>query len=321
MNTLNARLGDILKNNRVTDDDVLAVRREVYGDGVITPVEADFIFRINELGDKPQSWSELFVEAITSFLVHQTMPHGYINQANAAWLMARIDHDGIVETQTEIELLLRVLEKSRNATDSLEKYALEQVKQAVVYGRGALANGRELKPGHIGEAEVEMLRRVLYACASEGGIGISKLEAEALFDLSDMLGDEGHHESWQTLFVGAIANHLMMLAAWEEPDMAEALRREKWLESRGRGFVVPSFKGFGEAFKSMFSSETGLEFSNQNQSATTYAERVDEIEAVWLIDRLNRDGKLSANEKVLLRFLRDESPDIHAALIPYIKAA
>ncbi|MCF6219685.1 MAG: hypothetical protein L3J65_01100 [Robiginitomaculum sp.] len=313
-------LEKILAASHLDDGDVLNVRRTVFEDGHITVQEADMLFQINHLPGKPDTWFDLFLEGITHFLVRQTMPHGYINQANAAWLMARIDHDGVVETRTELELLMYVMKIANNVTDELEIYALNQVKIAVLEGRGFLAQGRQLQPGVIGEAEVDILRRVLYACSSEGGVGISKAEAEALFDINDAVVDADNSDSWQRLFVGAIANHLMMLAAWEEPDMAETLRRERWLEQKGQGFVVPSFKGFGDAVKSLFSNPE-YEYSHTNKAGIADAERVTQSEAYWLVERLNRNSSLDANEKALLKFLREESPEIHESLMPYVNAA
>lgn len=318
--TLRQLMETILNTGSLSDADVLNVRRAVFEDGHISIQEADMLFQINDMANKPDTWFDLFLEGVTHFLVRQTMPHGYINQANAAWLMARIDHDGVVETKTEFELLLYVMKIANNVTDALENYALSQVKIAVLEGRGYLANGRQLQLGVMGEAEVEVLRRVLYACSSEGGIGISRAEAEALFDINDAVVDTDNADSWQTLFVGAIANHLMMLAAWEEPDMQEALRRERWLEQKGTGFVVPSLKGFGGALKSLF-SEPEFRCSHTNQAGLAEAERITEHEAYWLIERLNRDGRLDENEKALLRFLRDESPEIHDSLAPYLNVA
>jgi len=318
--TLREILEKILGAGRFNDADVLAVRRLVFDDGHISVQEADMLFQINNLFGKPDSWFDLFVEGVTHFLVRQTMPHGYINQANAVWLMARIDHDGVVETRSELELLLYVMKIANNVTDELEIYALEQVKKSVLEGRGYLARGHQLQPGIIGEAEVDILRRVLYACSSEGGVGISTREAEALFDLNDAASGAQNHESWQFLFVRAIANHLMMLAAWNEPDMTESLRRENWLESRGPGFVMPDFSGLGAAVKSLFAKQ-GYEYTHTNSTGIASAERVTEMEAHWLIQRLNKDGKLDKNEKALLRFLREESPETHESLMPYIEAA
>lgn len=318
--TLRELLDKILGAGHFTDEDVLSVRRAVFDDGHITVQEADMLFQINNLFDKPDTWFDLFLEGVTHFLVRQTMPHGYINQANAAWLMARIDHDGVVETHTELELLLHVMKIANNVTDELEMYALEQVKKSALEGRGYLARGRQLQPGVIGEAEVNILRRVLYACSSEGGVGISMREAEALFDINDAIAGAENHESWQRLFVGGIANHIMMLAAWNEPDMQETLRRENWLEERGAGFIIPSMSGLGAAIKALFVSEP-YEYSHTNTANINSAERVTASEAHWLIDRLNRDGHLDTNEKALLRFLKDESPEIHESLVPYIEAA
>ena len=301
--------------------DVLTLRQTIWADGAVSHEEADTLFEINHLGHKPKVWPDLFIDAITNFLVHQTMPHGYVNQANAAWLMARIDHDGVVETHTELELLLNVMKHAHNVTDELEAYALAQVRHAVLKGTGYLGRGHPLEPGVIGEAEVSVLKRVLYSCSSEGGIGISKQEAEALFDLNDACVNRVNHESWTRLFVGAIANHLMMVAAWDEPDMQEALRREHWLEERGKGFVMPSFKNLSSAFKGLFSAPQTAGFTNMDKANVAAAERVTAHEASWLIERLNRDGVLHKNEKALLSFLKAESPELHDSLRPYLRAS
>ena len=113
----------------------------------------------------------------------------------------------------------------------------------------------------------------------------------------------------------------MMVAAWNEPDAQEALRRENWLNERGAGFVVPSFNGLGSAFKSMFVKDKHPEFTHTNTAEIGKAEKITVTEASWLVDRLNRDGHLSANEKALLQFLAEESPDLHESLIPYVNAA
>jgi len=322
---LQSLMTQIRSNARLDEADVVAMRREVFADNHIAIDEADTLFEINNLSGKPESWTQLFIHTITTFLVRQTMPHGYVNQANAAWLMARIDHDGVVETHTELELLLNVMERADRVTEELEMYALAQVKQAVLHGTGFLGRGHPLQPGAIGEEEVKVLRRVLYATSGEGGSGIGRSEAEALFDLNDAVDDADNHESWTRLFVGGIANHLMMVAAWRAPDAAEALRREKWLEQPSPGFLRGAIGTFGsmEKLRGAFTSpsiNSQASYSHTNTAHLLEAERITDGEASWLIERLNRDGKLCDNERALLHFLKEESPEVHDSLMPFIQA-
>ena len=50
-------------------------------------------------------------------------------------------------------------------------------------------------------------------------------------------------------------------------------------------------------------------------------ETIDEEEARWLIGRVKRDGVLHENERALLAFIRNTSPNIHASLEPLLKEA
>jgi hypothetical protein len=320
-----SKLSDLLSlvliQETFTDAHVADFRRLFFNDGTISIQEADQLFEINNLKDKTENWNELFTEAITAFLVYQTMPIGYINQANAVWLMTRISSDGVVESRTELELLLKVMKVAKNVAPELEQFALKQVEHAVIDGSGVLSQDRTLEPGVIGEAEVDLIRRVIYACSSEGGISITKMEAEVLCDLNDATADVDNHESWQKLYVGALANHLMVVAAWEEPDLQEAVRSQKWLEAPVGGIFKPSFSGLLKRGLSIFTSEENAQFSHMDAKAVASAERVTEREASWLIERLNRDGVLNANEIALLKFLEEECPNIHSSLVPMIKAA
>ena len=84
---------------------------------------------------------------ITDYLVEQAPPQGYLTAENAQWLIERIGQDGRVDSKTELELLVNVLDKARWAPQSLVRFALEQVKDAVVSGTGPLRSGKKLEPG------------------------------------------------------------------------------------------------------------------------------------------------------------------------------
>lgn len=318
---LEAQLSNILEAGSLSIEDIRDMRWNMFGDAHISFTEADMLFEINDkIEDKPTLWGDLFVEAITHLLVRQSMPHGYIDQAGAVWLISRIDHDGVLETESEMELLLNIMRRADNITDDLEMYALRQVWSAVVDGRGYLSKGRKLEPGVMGQAEVELLREVLYSASSEGGIGISKREAEMIFALNDALGPDGHHESWQWLFTRAITAHLMMLTAPEEPSLDVKLAQDNWLQA-DVGSFMPNPNRFAEGLKLLFSKEKRPTSFNQCLTSTISAEKINMTEAMWLIERLNKDGELDTNERALLDYLKVECGDVHELLTPYLKAA
>lgn len=317
---LGALLSRIEADGVVTADEIIEMRRCIWNDNMLTVIEADALFRINDnCQNKPVEWSDFFITGMTDFLVRQTMPRGYIDEANAAWLMQRISHDGVCETYTEMALLMNVLKHAESVTPRLEHFALEQVKQSVLHSKGILARSGSLTPGAMGEAEVEIIKGILYACGSAGGNWITRDEAELLFDLSDATANANNHASWQDLFVAAIANHLMMLGNTDKVDMSEALRREKWLAETNKGISW----NIGNAFKAWLGKTEApkMTYSILDDAGAAQAERITESEAQWLINRLNRDGKLSDDETALLKFLKEDCPDIHESLQPLLSSA
>ena len=102
-------VGDILARARATGnvsaEDTLEATRAVYGnDGTIDPREIEGLFAIDEVAANavPQ-WRALLVEAGTDFIVRQQKPFGYIDEANADWLIARVGKDGLIKTASELE--------------------------------------------------------------------------------------------------------------------------------------------------------------------------------------------------------------------------
>jgi hypothetical protein len=320
------------QSGRISEQDVRHLRREVFRDGLVSHAEADAIFDLDTVaGQKCPDWYEFFVEALTDFTVNQAEPRGYVSLANAEWLIERVSHDGHVDTLSELELLIDVLSKAKSSPETLVRYTLGEIGRAVVDGEGPLAHGRQLKKGVIDEAEVELIREVLYAFGGEAGISISRAEAEMLFDLNDKTIEAENHPAWRELFVKAIANYLMAAASYQAPSRTAALAREEWLEDTTvdvAGALKGVFGGFGGAFtKSFFSDVTSAheqmekawaERNHRVASAEAQAEMIVDGEADWLIDRLDRDGLVHDNEKALLRFIRDESPNIHPKLKPWL---
>ncbi|QKV17771.1 hypothetical protein [Oricola thermophila] len=317
----------LIDKGHVTDEDVLNLRREVYRNGVVNREEASGLFAFDQHATKkPDSWREFFVEAIADYIVVQEAPRGYISEANAEWLIENISKDGVVDHRTELELLIKSMELANSVPPKLAAFALQQVANAVLEGKGVIARDRELKPGVIGETEVELLRRILYASGSDGSVAVTRNEAEVLFDLNDRTSEAENHPSWSELFIKAIACSVMAASGYEVPDREEALRREEWLNDTSvnlGGFFSRMFSGSLSAHMDAVRAETGSEAYYARRNAQMAgnirsAEKVDKSEAAWLAERIGRDGKLHENEKELLAFLKKESPEIHPILQPLL---
>jgi hypothetical protein len=317
----------MISRNAVDDSDVLYLRREVYGDGIVSRQEADGLFALDRaIKDTPESWLHFFVEAVSDYLVEREEPRGYISEANAEWLVSSISTDGQVDTRSELELLVKAIEKADSVPASLAAFALKQVSLAVVDGRGVLARGRMLQRGIIGETEVELLRRILYAAGGAGNIAITREEAEVLFAINDRTIEANNHPAWSELFTKAIACSLMAVSGYAAPSREEALRREEWLNDTSvnlGGFFSRIFSGGLGAYADALRQKSGSESYYAGRNAETganraSAERVESAEAEWLAERIGRDGVLHKNELQLLAFLKAESPDIHPALKPLL---
>ena len=310
----------ITARNKITADDVLMLRKSVFKDGVVSLKEADSLFAIDSsVFRKCVEWDEFFVEAMSDFVIRQVEPQGYIAEDRARWLIAAISRDGRVATRTELELLVTVVEKAKSTPASLSAYAMRQVADAVIDGEGPLAKGRLLERGVIGEAEVDLLRRVLYGFGGGANMGISKEEAEILFILNDRTIEALNHESWTDLFVKAVANFMLCASGYEVPTREEALRQEMWMNNTDidlKGFFKRMVDGSISNILKTYIDTTKVQASyNRRSEERLERERNMQVEkrasARWLAERIGQDGFIHQNEKALLEFLRENSVEVH----------
>lgn len=319
----------MLADGCIKNVDVIRLRAAMYDDGILSPQEAETLFRLNDrCRVQDPAWPSFFVEAITDFIVKETPPEGYVTAANAAWLIAAISKDGRVDTKTELDLLINVLDRARWSPASLVRFALDQVKEAVVHGTGPLRDGCNLEPGSISEPEVELVRRILYAFGGDGGVAVTRAEAEVLFDINDAVGAKPN-AAWTDLFAKAIANVVMGSSGYAVPSREEALQRDEWLDRRGdlglagmAGDVTcHSLSSIWSLFTEQSSEERALARLERQRIEIITSEEITEGEADWLAERLGRDGLLTDNELALLGFLNAEAPRLHPKLVQLLDRA
>jgi hypothetical protein len=331
---------------QITAQDVLAVRAAIYPDMTISPDEAEAVFAINDAAQATcPEWRMLFVEALTDYVVHQQQPDGYVDPAKAEWLIARITRDGRIKTDTELELLIHILERAVQAPDLLSQFALHEVVAMALAPERRAGEGPTLTAD-----EVARLKRVLYADAGEGGgAAISRHEAAVLFALNEATRGRPNDPSWRDLFVHAVGAALMLPQGYVSPDRETALRRQVWLETPEPGVAAVLAEGLretvqhpgqavaewldttpdkiGPAFASQHFLGRGAdlqweeEMKAKHDAADALAAPVTHDEADWLAAQIGHDGVLDDNEVALLLFVAETADSIHPSLQPLIAQA
>lgn len=315
-------------DGKVTPDEVLEVRREVFDQLEVTREEAEAIVTLNELiAGHCREWDQAFAEIIADIVVNQQVPRGYVDDQQSEWLIALFSRDNIIETRGELDALVHILERAESVPRRLGGFALAQVKEAVLNGQGDLAGGGDLDRNQITEGEVHLLRRILYAACGDGDLAITRDEAEVLLDLNDAAGAAAC-PAWTDLYSKAIAAAVMTVSGYEPVPREDAARREAWLSQPTEGigsFLGRFFVGFGAAATAEQSLDSILhpkrlgeemwEAHNARYEAmSAAAETVTDDEAQWLAGRIGRDGRFDAAERALIGFLRKQNPAIHPAL-------
>jgi hypothetical protein len=291
----------------VSPEEILALRRAGWADGTLAPAEAEAVIALNDaLAERSPEWCDFFVEAIGEFVVNGTEPKGYVSDDNAAWLISRLDRDGRLEGMAELELLVRVLERARNAPDSLKSYALAQIEQAILTGSGPTRGG-ELSPNRVSDAEARLLRRVLFAAAGDAPAAVSRAEAELLFRLKDTSREAPNGPEWKRLFVQGVGNYLQGVTS---PTAQIARDRAGELEA----FVADNRSSIGGFVRRAvtaapdYKGALGLIFGRKERDRfgeLAAGEQVTGEESAWLDAQVHADGEIDEYEQALLDFLAE----------------
>ncbi|HNN55188.1 MAG TPA: hypothetical protein PKG84_02510 [Novosphingobium sp.] len=293
-------------------EEILALRQAGWADGKMDPEEAEALFSANEhLVDPSPEWSDFFVEALTEFIVNTVHPKGYVDEIMAEELVARIDRDGRVATMTELELLVKVLEKATSTPASLKAYALRQIEEAVISGEGPTRNG-QLDPGGINTAECALLRRMIFAAGGDRPASVSKAEAEMLFRIKDATLYDANADEWEKLFVQGVANFLLGFGGHEPLDKQRMVELEAFMNAEGAG--IGAFLGrmlrsevddnVGSAFGSLLDLGT---HGSELEAEVEEAAQLTDAEELWLLDHVDADEELDPLEKALLQFIAEET--------------
>ena len=300
-------------DGRITAEELLSLRREGWGDGIITRAEAEALFAVNNaLNDRTPEWCDFFVEAIGEFVLNGTPPRLQCSLEEAEWLIGQIDHDGVVESMVELETMVRILERAENTPDRLKNYVLDVVEREVLTGTGPTRCGGALAATHISAAECRIIRRVIFASGGHGPAAVTRWDAELLFRLKDATLAEENAAEWDDLFIDGVAN---FLKGFVLPNAQVSHERKRELEA----FVADSSVNVGR-FMGRVAREApqvmnhfGRVFGKKQAGGTDFealaaaGEVVTDYESEWLEKMVAADGEVDELESRLIARLAAEA--------------
>jgi len=282
------------------------LRQRLWSDGSISVAEAEELFALNAAAPPSNEWTDFFVEALCDYLIAAGEPRGYVTQDGAAWLIRQVGSDGHIKTHAELELIVKLLEHADYAPESLKHFALAEIEKTVLTGAGPTRRGGEFTPGRIDDAEVTLLRRLIFAPAGDAPAKVSRAEAEMLFRIKDAALGAANSPEWKKLFVQGVANHLMAHQSYVPPSREDEARLEApykpapfghVLSKLGRDVAKPK-----EAGEALFGKDEDARIAGFNRAVATDA-KVTGGEADWLNRLFAKDGTRDELEQALVDFL------------------
>lgn len=124
MQNLHSLKSAILADGKIDAEETAMLRQMLFADGKIDQAEADLLFELNNkcsVAANDPSWIELFIEAISSFLLDDQESPGEIDATEAAWLLQQVQGDGKLD-ETEKKLLQKLNDKAKTMPAELAEF-------------------------------------------------------------------------------------------------------------------------------------------------------------------------------------------------------
>lgn len=313
-----SRISQIGADGYVTAEEVIALRRSVFKDGVVSPTELDALFALGERAPEgDREWTQFFEEAAADFYLREEEPQGYLTADEFASLKTRVTRDAGQASALELRLLVSLLEKARQTPADMTDFVGEQIKSSILGKPEGASVSRE---------DADLVRRYLFAAGGAGNVAVTRKEAELLFDINDATANAHNNPAWTELFIQGVINHLMAHLGYTAPSREEAFRRNAWARDTSTdmgGFFKRMVEGGLEGFKTAFSKEKSFraEYEETRAREVDAAAEITEGEAGWLAQRIGRDGAFDANERKLVERMRELEKDLPDALKALIDRA
>ena len=299
---------------RLDGDAALLLRRCVFDDDAVTTDEVRALIGLaRAVPEADAPFVQFYCEAITDWAALQREPEGYVSEETARALTAILGEPGET-TALERQAMTHLCAQTRSVPDVLVGFAL------LSYRAHALATGT------VDADTVLGLGQLIYAAGGAGRIGVTRAEAELLFDVNDAAPGE-NDAGWAPLFAQTITAYLFSHAGYAAPDRAEALRLDRFVSAPdsmrfaaqrgGPGFARTLWHGLtGHDAAEAFRADLASERARLADAATV----LTGAEVAWLATRVRKDGAICAAERALIARVRTLAAE-HGQTLPAAVAA
>lgn len=220
---------EICQRRAIRSRDVTKLRGLFLANDLVTQDEILGLLEINRACIvHDDTWSDFLGDAIVDFTVRDLEPSGYITSDNATWLIQAMAPDGRIATRTLLRVLPRMMTAARWVPVSLTLFAIEQVRLAVLDGRGPLRTGADVAPAHLIDGDADFIASVLGTQPADRPVLISTTELEALI-ATDCLA-EHRSDAWTALLQCLIAAAAMRASGWQTVGRYAVLNAPVWAD-------------------------------------------------------------------------------------------
>ena len=304
---MNAPLADLVASlkakGRIAADDVLMLRRAFYTPSLIATEDVEALTDLDRaVADRGPEWGDFFAGAVVDYVVHQQEPADYVDGVKSTWVMGVFPGD--LTRDAALEAVVRVVEAAITVPVDLAAFILGKVKAAIA------------AEGCVDAASVALLRRLVFAGGGPGNVGVTREEADTLFDINDACRSGANDGTWPDFFARAVADSLTAVSPFGVESRDDAAHDDVWLSERESpgAFIAsigqaPDVRGAMHDILHPFADEADewRQTEADMEKAESAAAVITEEEAKWLLGRLGPGG-LGEPEQRLIDLLKSLSP-------------
>lgn len=187
----------IIARGRLTTQDITVLKTDIFPEGALSSDDAALLLAINtSCREATPEWNDYFVQNLSDFVLRHREPKGELDDAKTLLLERMLAADGVISTELELRVLLRVMDLASRVPDSLKVFALSQLRHAINGGCGALAGRRRGHQRGISGGDIDYVLTVVEARDDDRQIKVSPAIHRVLLSIDAVSNPALNDRGW-----------------------------------------------------------------------------------------------------------------------------